>query len=66
VKAARFHGRGDIRVEEVPEPEVRPGTVLVEVEWCGSCGTDRHEYLDGRSSPAGSRWSTSSSRASGS
>jgi (R,R)-butanediol dehydrogenase/meso-butanediol dehydrogenase/diacetyl reductase len=47
MKAARFHGRGDIRVEEVPEPEVRPGTVLVEVEWCGICGTDLHEYLDG-------------------
>ena len=47
MKAARFHGRGDIRVEEVPEPQVRPGTVLVEVEWCGICGTDLHEYLDG-------------------
>jgi (R,R)-butanediol dehydrogenase/meso-butanediol dehydrogenase/diacetyl reductase len=47
VKAARFHGRGDIRVEDVPEPAVRPGTVAVEVEWCGICGTDLHEYLDG-------------------
>ena len=26
MKAARFHGRGDIRVEEVPDPQVRPGT----------------------------------------
>jgi (R,R)-butanediol dehydrogenase/meso-butanediol dehydrogenase/diacetyl reductase len=50
MKAARFHGRGDIRVEEVPEPEVRPGTVLVEVEWCGICGTDLHEYSTARSS----------------
>ncbi|MGY1679088.1 2,3-butanediol dehydrogenase [Geodermatophilus sp. SYSU D01176] len=47
MKAARFHGRGDIRVEEVPEPRVRPGTVLVQVEWCGICGTDLHEYLEG-------------------
>jgi (R,R)-butanediol dehydrogenase/meso-butanediol dehydrogenase/diacetyl reductase len=47
MKAARFHGRGDIRVDEVPEPQVRPGTVLVEVEWCGICGTDLHEYLEG-------------------
>ena len=47
MKAARFHGRGDIRVDEVPEPQVRPGTVLVEVEWCGICGSDLHEYLEG-------------------
>ncbi|MCV2489329.1 2,3-butanediol dehydrogenase [Geodermatophilus sp. YIM 151500] len=47
MKAARFHGRGDVRVEEVPEPAVRPGTVAVEVEWCGICGTDLHEYLEG-------------------
>ena len=47
MKAARFHGRGDIRIDEVPEPQVRPGTVLVEVECCGICGTDLHEYLEG-------------------
>jgi (R,R)-butanediol dehydrogenase/meso-butanediol dehydrogenase/diacetyl reductase len=47
MKAARFHGRGDIRVDEVSEPTTRPGTVAVEVEWCGICGTDLHEYLEG-------------------
>jgi (R,R)-butanediol dehydrogenase/meso-butanediol dehydrogenase/diacetyl reductase len=47
MRAARFRGRGDIRVEEVPDPRVRPGTVAVEVEWCGTCGTDLHEYLEG-------------------
>jgi (R,R)-butanediol dehydrogenase / meso-butanediol dehydrogenase / diacetyl reductase len=47
MQAARVHGRGDIRVEEVPDPQVRPGTVAVEVEWCGICGTDLHEYLEG-------------------
>jgi (R,R)-butanediol dehydrogenase/meso-butanediol dehydrogenase/diacetyl reductase len=47
MRAARFYGRGDIRVDDVPEPAVRPGTVKVEVEWCGICGTDLHEYLDG-------------------
>jgi (R,R)-butanediol dehydrogenase/meso-butanediol dehydrogenase/diacetyl reductase len=47
VKAARFYGPGDIRVDDVPEPATRPGTVKVEVEWCGICGTDLHEYLDG-------------------
>ncbi len=47
MKAARFYGRGDIRIDDVPEPAIRPGTVKVEVEWCGICGTDLHEYLDG-------------------
>jgi (R,R)-butanediol dehydrogenase/meso-butanediol dehydrogenase/diacetyl reductase len=31
----------------VPEPEVRPGSVKVKVDWCGICGTDLHEYLAG-------------------
>jgi len=47
MKAARFHGPGDIRIEDVPEPQVQPGTVKVGVEWCGICGTDLHEYLEG-------------------
>jgi len=47
VRAARFHGRRDIRIEDVPEPAVRPGTVKIRVEWCGICGTDLHEYTDG-------------------
>lgn len=47
MKAARFYGPGDIRIDDVPEPTTRPGTVKVEVEWCGICGTDLHEYLEG-------------------
>lgn len=47
MRAARFHGPGDVRVDEIPEPATRPGTVKVEVEWCGICGTDLHEYLEG-------------------
>lgn len=47
MRAARLYGPGDVRVEEVPEPATRPGTVKVEVEWCGICGTDLHEYLEG-------------------
>src|SRR5574340_57544 len=47
MKAARFHGRGDIRIEDIPEPPMRAGAVKVRVAWCGICGTDLHEYLDG-------------------
>jgi (R,R)-butanediol dehydrogenase/meso-butanediol dehydrogenase/diacetyl reductase len=47
MKAAVFYGQKDVRVEEVPEPEVREGSVKVRVDWCGICGTDLHEYLAG-------------------
>lgn len=47
MRAARFHGPGDIRIDDVAEPEVGPGQVEVTVDWCGICGTDLHEYLAG-------------------
>ncbi|WP_105033776.1 2,3-butanediol dehydrogenase [Cryobacterium aureum] len=47
MKAARFHGPADIRIEDIPAPELRPGAVTIDVAWCGICGTDLHEYLDG-------------------
>ena len=47
MKAARFYDRNDIRIEDIPAPKVAPGEVLVKVAWCGICGTDLHEYLDG-------------------
>ena len=31
MKAARFYDRGDIRIEDIPEPEVTPGTVGIKV-----------------------------------
>ncbi|MEB3794404.1 MULTISPECIES: 2,3-butanediol dehydrogenase [unclassified Acinetobacter] len=47
MKAARFYDRGDIRIEDIPEPEVSPGTVGIKVAWCGICGTDLHEFMEG-------------------
>ncbi|WP_448808484.1 2,3-butanediol dehydrogenase [Agromyces bauzanensis] len=47
MKAARFHAARDLRVEEVPEPELRPGAVKVDIAWSGICGSDLHEYLVG-------------------
>ena len=48
MKAARFYGEHDIRVEEVAVPAAREADdVLVEVRFCGICGTDLHEYLMG-------------------
>jgi (R,R)-butanediol dehydrogenase / meso-butanediol dehydrogenase / diacetyl reductase len=48
MRAARFHGRRDIRIEDVPEPVPNAADeVLVEVAYCGICGTDLHEYVMG-------------------
>jgi (R,R)-butanediol dehydrogenase/meso-butanediol dehydrogenase/diacetyl reductase len=48
VRAARYYGKGDIRVEDVATAQVRaPDDVLVEVAYCGICGTDLHEYAVG-------------------
>ena len=47
MKAARFYDRGDIRIEDIPEPTAAPGEALIKAAWCGICGTDPHERLDG-------------------
>jgi len=48
VLAARFYDQKDIRLEDVPVPRVKaPDDVLVQVAWCGICGTDLHEYVVG-------------------
>ena len=46
--AAVYHGRGDVRVERVPDPgPPGPGEGVLEVLRAGICGTDVHEYLHG-------------------
>ncbi|MEM6855590.1 MAG: zinc-binding dehydrogenase, partial [Planctomycetota bacterium] len=43
-KAAVLVEPGRFEVREFPLPELAPGELLVEVEGCGICGTDVHEY----------------------
>ncbi|XXE14156.1 2,3-butanediol dehydrogenase [Pseudomonas sp. Z1-14] len=48
MRAAVWHGRNDIRVEDVPLPVPPPaGWVQIRVQWCGICGSDLHEYVAG-------------------
>lgn len=48
MKAAVWHDRRDVRIEDVPEPpSPGSGEIKVEVAWCGICGTDLHEYAAG-------------------
>ena len=44
MRAARYHGVQDIRLEDLPEPEPTAGQVLVKVGHNGICGSDLHEY----------------------
>ena len=45
--AARFCQPGDVRVEEVPDPEPGPGDVLIRVRNCSVCGADRKTIQHG-------------------
>lgn len=47
MRAARYHGPGDVRVEDVPEPSAGPGEVLLRIRACSTCGTDAKAYRFG-------------------
>lgn len=47
MQALRWHGNGDLRLDEVPTPEPGPHDVLIAVAACGICGTDLHEFRHG-------------------
>lgn len=40
MKVLNIHGVDDIRVDEVPEPGLDSGDVLIKVQVCGVCGSD--------------------------
>lgn len=48
MRAAIFHGVDkQLTVEQVSVPEVRPGDLLIKVEYCGICGSDLHATQSG-------------------
>ena len=47
MKALRFHGPGDLRLEDVPRPEPGAGDVLVQVEVALTDGTDLKTFRRG-------------------
>ncbi|MGW5231075.1 L-idonate 5-dehydrogenase [Streptomyces nodosus] len=42
-----IHGRGDLRVDELPVPEPGPGQAVVAVRYGGVCGSDLHYWRHG-------------------
>lgn len=53
MRALVFHGPGDLRVEQVPDPVPADGEVLIRVAATGICGSDLHGYTgeNGRRHP---------------
>lgn len=47
MKAAVYYGPNKLEIDDVPEPDPRPGTVKLLVGYNGICGTDLHEYYAG-------------------
>jgi (R,R)-butanediol dehydrogenase/meso-butanediol dehydrogenase/diacetyl reductase len=48
IQALRWHGRHDVRLDEVNEPQRGDaGFALIEVAYCGICGSDLAEYTAG-------------------
>ncbi|AJY74668.1 NAD(P)-dependent alcohol dehydrogenase [Paenibacillus beijingensis] len=48
MKAAVMHGTREIRIEELPVPQIAPDEVLIKVMAVGICGSDLHYYTHGR------------------
>lgn len=60
MQAAVYRRPREVVVEARPVPSPGPGEVLVQVSYCGICGTDLHLMLEGMGAPesiAGHEWS---------
>jgi 2-desacetyl-2-hydroxyethyl bacteriochlorophyllide A dehydrogenase len=44
MKAAVTHSARNLKIENVPVPEIKENEVLIQVKACGICGTDPHIY----------------------
>jgi L-iditol 2-dehydrogenase len=47
MKAAVVHALGDLRLEQIPVPEVPAGSIRLKVQSCAICGTDIRIYRKG-------------------
>jgi L-iditol 2-dehydrogenase len=50
MRAAMIHGPGELRIDEVPRPEPRPGQLLIRIRACGVCPSDVRGYTGERKS----------------
>lgn len=47
MKALKWHGARDLRLEIMARRPLKAGEIRIEVAYCGICGSDMHEYLHG-------------------
>jgi (R,R)-butanediol dehydrogenase/meso-butanediol dehydrogenase/diacetyl reductase len=47
MQAALVTGKREITLRELPEPEPSAGKAVVEISYCGICGTDLHAWASG-------------------
>lgn len=60
MRAAVYHRAGEIEIAEMSVPVPAAGEALIEIDYCGICGTDLHMMLDGWGTPDsvfGHEWS---------
>jgi (R,R)-butanediol dehydrogenase/meso-butanediol dehydrogenase/diacetyl reductase len=53
MQAAIITGRQQIESRAFPDPVLRSGGAIVDVTWCGICGTDVHAFYSGDPYPPG-------------
>jgi L-iditol 2-dehydrogenase len=51
MRAAVYYRNDDVRLEEMPIPEIGPGELLLKVNMCGICGSDVMEWYRIRKAP---------------
>jgi (R,R)-butanediol dehydrogenase/meso-butanediol dehydrogenase/diacetyl reductase len=51
MRSAVYRAPGDVGVEERPVPVPGPGDVIIEVSYCGVCGSDIHVMIEGWGKP---------------
>ncbi|MFQ6103648.1 MAG: alcohol dehydrogenase catalytic domain-containing protein [Candidatus Glassbacteria bacterium] len=51
MRVAMYYNNHDIRIEEMPVPEIDEGELLIRVEACGICGSDVMEWYRVRKAP---------------
>jgi threonine dehydrogenase-like Zn-dependent dehydrogenase len=44
MKAAILHGAHEFRIETLPDPQVEPGTCLLDIKACGVCHSEIHQW----------------------
>ena len=44
MRVAMWYNNRDVRVEEIPIPQIGPGEILMRIEACGLCGSDVMEW----------------------